>query len=172
MVSHADNDILARTGPGTAMGQVMRRYWMPALLTAELPDTDCPPVRVRLLGESLVAFRDTSGQIGLLEDACPHRQASLFLGRNEENGLRCVFHGWKFDRHGRYLDMITSLPTAITRIGLMPLPILSSDLVESSGRISDPGNRRHLLPILNGPSCRRHIAGFLRTGRSVIGCKG
>jgi len=70
MVSQADNDLLTRIGPGTPMGQVMRRYWMPALLTAELPDTDCPPVRVRLLGESLVAFRDTSGQIGL-EDACP-----------------------------------------------------------------------------------------------------
>jgi phenylpropionate dioxygenase-like ring-hydroxylating dioxygenase large terminal subunit len=110
MVSQADNDILTRIGPGTAMGQVMRRYRMPALLTAELPDTDCPPVRVRLLGESLVAFRDTFGQIGLLEDACPHRQASLFLGRNEENGLRCVFHGWKFDRHGRCLDMMNEPP--------------------------------------------------------------
>ncbi|SVC22611.1 uncharacterized protein METZ01_LOCUS275465, partial [marine metagenome] len=106
MVSQADNDILTRTSPGTAMRQVMRRYWMPALHTAELPDTDCPPVRVRLLGELLVAFRDTSGQIGLLENACLHEQASLFLGRNEESGARCVFHGWKFDRHGRCLDMM------------------------------------------------------------------
>ena len=128
MVSEADNDILIRTGPGTAMGQVMRRYWMPALLTAELPDTDCPPVRVRLLGESLVAFRDTSGQIGLLEDACPHRQASLFLGRNEENGLRCVFHGWKFDRHGRCLDMMNEPPDSDykDKINAASYPVLES----------------------------------------------
>lgn len=128
MVSQADNDILTRTGPGTAMGQVMRRYWMPALLTAELPDTDCPPVRVCLLGESLVAFRDTSGQIGLLEDACPHRQASLFLGRNEENGLRCVFHGWKFDRHGRCLDMMNEPPDSDykDRINAASYPVLGS----------------------------------------------
>jgi phenylpropionate dioxygenase-like ring-hydroxylating dioxygenase large terminal subunit len=87
------------------MGEVMRRYWLPALLSRELPAPDCPPMRVKLLGEELVAFRDTDGRIGLLDEYCPHRLASLFLGRNEERGLRCVFHGWKFDVNGSCVDM-------------------------------------------------------------------
>ncbi len=88
MVTREDNLVLTQTGPGTPMGQVMRRYWMPALLAAELREPDCAPVRVKLLGETLVAFRDTNGRVGLLEEYCPHRRASLFLGRNEDNGLR------------------------------------------------------------------------------------
>jgi phenylpropionate dioxygenase-like ring-hydroxylating dioxygenase large terminal subunit len=88
------------------MGTTMRRYWIPALLAWELPEPDCPPVRVKLLGEELVAFRDTRGKIGLLEEFCPHRRASLFFGRNEECGLRCVYHGWKFDADGRCVDMM------------------------------------------------------------------
>jgi len=110
MVTREDNLVLTQTGPGTPMGQVMRRYWMPALLAAELSEPDCAPVRVKLLGETLVAFRDTSGRVGLLEEYCPHRRASLFLGRNEDNGLRCVFHGWKFDVDGRCLDMMNEPP--------------------------------------------------------------
>ena len=88
------------------MGTTMRRYWIPALLARELPEPDCPPVRVQLLGEDLVAFRDTQGRIGLLDELCPHRRASLFFGRNEECGLRCVYHGWKFDVGGRCVDMM------------------------------------------------------------------
>jgi phenylpropionate dioxygenase-like ring-hydroxylating dioxygenase large terminal subunit len=84
---------------------VMRRYWLPACLTDELPKPDCPPVRVKLLGEELVAFRNSDGKIGLLEEYCPHRLASMFLARNEENGLRCVYHGWKFDVDGHCTDM-------------------------------------------------------------------
>jgi phenylpropionate dioxygenase-like ring-hydroxylating dioxygenase large terminal subunit len=106
MLSREDNELLTRVGPGTPMGDTMRRYWMPALLARELPAPDCPPVRVRLLGEDLVAFRDTEGRIGLLEEFCPHRRASLFLGRNEECGLRCVYHGWKFDVTGQCVDMM------------------------------------------------------------------
>src|SRR5262245_32982458 len=87
------------------MGDVMRRYWLPALVSGDLPEPDCAPLRVRLLGEDLVAFRDSSGRVGLMEELCPHRLASLFLGRNEENGLRCVYHGWKFDVEGRCVDM-------------------------------------------------------------------
>jgi phenylpropionate dioxygenase-like ring-hydroxylating dioxygenase large terminal subunit len=94
-------------GPGTPMGNVLRRYWLPALLASELPEPDCAPMRVRLLGEDLVAFRDSDGRPGLLDDACPHRCASLFLGRNEERGLRCVYHGWKFDVDGNCVDMPT-----------------------------------------------------------------
>lgn len=102
-----DNETLTRVGPGTAMGDVMRRYWVPAALSKELPAPDCPPVRVKLLGEKLVAFRDTSGRVGLLDEFCPHRRASLFLGRNEEGGLRCVYHGWKFDCAGNCLDTLS-----------------------------------------------------------------
>ena len=101
MLSSEDNELLCRVGPGTPMGDLMRQYWIPALLSGELPAPDCPPVRVRLLGENLIAFRATSGEVGLIQNACPHRGASLFFGRNEEEGLRCVYHGWKFDVHRR-----------------------------------------------------------------------
>jgi phenylpropionate dioxygenase-like ring-hydroxylating dioxygenase large terminal subunit len=87
------------------MGDLLRRYWLPAMLAEELPAPDCPPVRLTLLSEQLVAFRDTSGRVGLLEAHCPHRGTNLFWGRNEENGLRCVYHGWKFDVTGACVDM-------------------------------------------------------------------
>ena len=106
MLSHEDNTLITRVSPGTPMGETMRRYWIPALLSWELPEADCPPVRVRLLGEDLVAFKDTAGRIGLLDEFCPHRRVSLFFGRNEECGLRCVYHGWKFDVAGECVDMM------------------------------------------------------------------
>ena len=110
MLSQEDNELVTRVGPEAPLGRLMRRYWLPALLTSEIAEPDCPPVRVRLLGESLVAFRDTEGRIGLLEEFCAHRRVSLFLGRNEECGLRCVYHGWKFDVDGRCVDMPTEPP--------------------------------------------------------------
>ncbi|MBM3227091.1 MAG: Rieske 2Fe-2S domain-containing protein [Candidatus Tectomicrobia bacterium] len=106
MLSREDNELITRVGAGTPMGDTMRRYWIPALLAWELPEPDCPPVRVRLLGEDLVAFRDTAGRIGLLDEYCPHRLVSLFFGRNEGCGLRCVYHGWKFDVTGQCVDMM------------------------------------------------------------------
>ena len=105
MLTQEDNDILCKVGPGTLMGNLLRRYWLPALLTNEMPQPDSPPVRVRLLGEDLIAFRDTDGKVGLVANACPHRGASLFFGRTEEAGLRCVYHGWKFDITGACTDM-------------------------------------------------------------------
>src|SRR5215217_4133420 len=105
MLSQADNELLARVGPGTPMGALFRRFWLPIMLQRELPGPDCDPIRVRLLGEDLVAFRDSTGQVGFLAENCPHRGASLFFGRNEESGLRCVYHGWKFDTTGNCLDM-------------------------------------------------------------------
>jgi phthalate 4,5-dioxygenase oxygenase subunit len=105
MLMQADNDTLTRVGPGTPMGNLMRRYWVPALLSWELPEPDCPPVEVRLLGENLIAFRQTDGRIGVVDARCPHRSANLFWGRNEEMGIRCVYHGWKFDIEGRCMDM-------------------------------------------------------------------
>jgi phthalate 4,5-dioxygenase oxygenase subunit len=106
MLSREENALLTRVTPATPMGATLRRYWLPAVLGGELPEPDCPPVRVRLLGEDLVAFRDTRGRVGLLDEYCPHRRASLFFGRNEECGLRCVYHGWKYDVDGRCVDMM------------------------------------------------------------------
>ncbi len=105
MLSPEQNDLLCRVGPGTPMGNLMREYWIPAVRADELRRPDSDPVRVRLLGESLIAFRDSHGTVGLLQNNCPHRGASLFFGRNEEAGLRCVYHGWKFDAHGACIDM-------------------------------------------------------------------
>ncbi len=105
MLTSEQNEKLTRVGPGTPMGDVMRRYWIPALLSWELAEPDCPPIEVRLLGEELVAFRDTDGTVGLVSAFCAHRRVSLFWGRNEEHGLRCVYHGWKFDAAGQCVDM-------------------------------------------------------------------
>jgi phenylpropionate dioxygenase-like ring-hydroxylating dioxygenase large terminal subunit len=105
MLKREDNELITRVGAGTPMGNVMRRYWLPALLSSELPQPDSDPLRLRLLGEDLVAFRDSTGQVGLIHSNCPHRGASLFFGRNEESGIRCVYHGWKFDVSGQCIDM-------------------------------------------------------------------
>lgn len=104
------NERLVRVGPGTPMGEVFRRYWIPACLSEEVPEPDSPPARVRLLGEDLVCFRDSAGDIGLLSAYCAHRLAPLFYGRNEECGLRCVYHGWKFDTTGACVDMPSEPP--------------------------------------------------------------
>jgi phenylpropionate dioxygenase-like ring-hydroxylating dioxygenase large terminal subunit len=110
VLSHQDNEAITHVGPGTVMGNLLREYWIPALLSSELPTPDCDPVRVMLLGERLVAFRDSAGEVGLLPHSCPHRGASLFFGRNEQGGLRCVYHGWKFGVDGRCLDMPNEPP--------------------------------------------------------------
>jgi phenylpropionate dioxygenase-like ring-hydroxylating dioxygenase large terminal subunit len=95
------------------MGELLRRYWTPALLISEAPAPDSEPVRVRLLGEDLVAFRDTNGRVGLVQENCPHRGASLYFGRNEECGLRCPYHGWKFDADGACVDMPSEPPNSV-----------------------------------------------------------
>jgi nitrite reductase/ring-hydroxylating ferredoxin subunit len=105
MLSKQNNESLTRVGPGTSMGELMRRYWIPAAFSHQIPKSDGPPIRVRLLGENLVLFRDTQGRLGLLDERCPHRTASLFYGRNEESGLRCVYHGLKFDIDGKCVDL-------------------------------------------------------------------
>jgi phthalate 4,5-dioxygenase oxygenase subunit len=104
MTTEAENELLTRVGPGTPMGTLMRQYWLPACLSSELV-ADGDPLRLMLLGEKLIAFRDSAGRIGVLDHRCPHRCASLFFGRNEEGGLRCIYHGWKFDIEGNCLDM-------------------------------------------------------------------
>ena len=116
MLTAEQNQTLTRTGPGTRMGDVFRCYWMPALLSRELPGPDCPPVRVKLLGEDFVAFRDSSGRVGIVEPRCPHRGANLFFGRNEACGLRCAYHGWKFDAAGQCVDIPNVTPEVAERL--------------------------------------------------------
>jgi phthalate 4,5-dioxygenase oxygenase subunit len=105
MLRKEQNDLLTQTGPGTAGGKLFRNYWLPALLADELPENECPPVRVKLLSERLLAFRDTQGRYGLIDEFCAHRGVSLWFGRNEDNGLRCPYHGWKYDHTGQCIEV-------------------------------------------------------------------
>src|SRR5512145_1335576 len=124
MLSVQENELVSRVDPGTPMGEVMRRYWIPALLSEELPEPDCAPVRVKLLGEHLIAFRDSNGRAGILEEGCPHRLASLWLGRNEDGGLRCVYHGWKFDVQGNCLEQMNEPESFAHKIKAVAYPVI------------------------------------------------
>jgi phthalate 4,5-dioxygenase oxygenase subunit len=159
VLSHDDNVRLTRVGPGTPMGETFRRYWIPALLSEELPEADGPPVRVRLLCEDLVAFRDTAGRVGLVDAFCPHRRAPLFFGRNEESGLRCVYHGWKFDLDGTCVDMPSEPPDSLfkTKVSLKAYPTF-----EGGGFIWTYMGPRGLMPpppdyeFVRPPATHRH----------------
>jgi len=105
MLTREQNELVTQTGPGTMMGDLFRCYWLPFLLSEEIAEKDGAPVRVKLLSERLIAFRDTNGKIGLIDEFCPHRGPSLWFGRNEECGLRCPYHGWKFDVNGQCVDV-------------------------------------------------------------------
>ncbi len=105
MLSREDNDRVTRVSAGTPGGEMLRRFWWPALLSSEITEPDGEPVRLRLLGEELLVFKDTEGRIGLVDAYCPHRRAPMFFGRNEDCGLRCVYHGWKFDVDGNCVDL-------------------------------------------------------------------
>jgi nitrite reductase/ring-hydroxylating ferredoxin subunit len=104
MLSREDNETLVRVGKGTPMGELMRRYWTPAALSSEL-EPGCDPMRLKLLGEELIAFRTADGQVAVMDHRCPHRRVSLFFGRAEGDGIRCIYHGWKFDATGACVDM-------------------------------------------------------------------
>ena len=110
MLRAEDNKFLTESGAGTGMGELLRRFWLPVLLSEELPEADGPPKKIVVMGEELLAFRDTRGVVGVIDQYCPHRGANLWLGRNEECGIRCVYHGWKFDTDGACVDMPTSYP--------------------------------------------------------------
>ena len=159
MLSQEQNEIVTRVGPGTPMGEVLRRYWMPAALSEELPDVDGAPVRVRLLGESLVAFRETSGRVGLIDEYCPHRGASMWLARNEEGGLRCVYHGWKFDAEGRCLDQMNEPDSFAHKITTPAYPT-----VEAGGVVWAYLGPKDLMPPpphfewVRAPAGRRHVS--------------
>jgi len=184
MLSREDNALLTRVDRGTPMGNTLRRYWIPALLARELPGPDCPPVRVRLLGEDLVAFRDTRDRIGLLDEFCPHRRASLFFGRNEECGLRCVYHGWKYDVDGRCVDMlnepehhqfkdkitITSYPTAEVG-GLIWAYLGPPSLVPAPPKFAwtqAPASHRHVSKVIQETNWLQGLEGGIDTSHAPI----
>ncbi|MBP1931293.1 Rieske 2Fe-2S domain-containing protein [Ammoniphilus resinae] len=110
MLSREQNVMLTKSGPGTPMGELLRLYWFPALLSSELPEPGGPPVRVKLLNEDLVAFRDEKGVVGIIDERCPHRGVSLYFGVNQGCGLQCAYHGWTFDTQGNCTDMPSEPP--------------------------------------------------------------
>ena len=145
MLKKEQNDLVTQTGPGTPMGEVFRRYWLPALLSEQLPTPDCEPVRLELLSEKMLAFRDTEGRLGLVDEFCAHRGVSLWFGRNEEGGIRCPYHGWKYDITGQCVE-VPSEPNSgyADRIKLKSYP-----MVERGGVIwvyMGPPERQTALP--------------------------
>ncbi len=142
MLKKEVNELLTQTGPGTPMGELFRRYWMPALLVEELPEDDCPPVRVKILSERLIAFRDSEGRYGLIDEFCAHRGVSLWFGRNEGGGLRCAYHGFKYDVTGQCVD-VPAEPQGSTfcqRIKLTSYPLVRvGDILWT--HMGDPGKR-------------------------------
>jgi phthalate 4,5-dioxygenase len=126
VLSREDNETLCRVGPGTPMGELLRRYWTPACLSAEIPEPGSAPARVRLLGEDLVAYRDTGGRIGLVQENCPHRGASLYFGRNEDAAIRCVYHGWAFDTEGRCVEMPSEPVPFCEKVKIKAYPVRES----------------------------------------------
>jgi len=192
MTTARESELLTRVGPGTPMGTLMRNYWLPALKSSELV-ADGDPVRFKLLGEELIAFRDSAGRVGVMDHRCPHRCASLFFGRNEEGGIRCVYHGWKFDVDGKCLDMANVPPhqdfkhkvhakayKATERTGLVwvymgerqdappPLPAIESHLLPESEVTIDMAMRDcNWLQALEGDIDTSHFS-FLHIGSTKL----
>ena len=133
MMNASDNELLTRIGPGTPMGAMLREYWVPACRSAKL-DADGAPEKVRLFDENLVAFRVTDGRVGFMQEACPHRCVSLALARNEENGLRCLFHGWKFSVEGKCVDAPTEPHEQRERFAAS-VPVRSYPVHEAGGLV-------------------------------------
>jgi phthalate 4,5-dioxygenase len=159
MLPREENEVLTRVGKSTPMGNTVRLYWVPALLARQLAERDGPPVRVRLLGEDLVAFRDSEGRIGLVDEYCPHRRASLWFGRNEEGGLRCVYHGWKFAVDGSCIEQMNEPEPFCHKVHLTAYPT-----VELGGVIwtyMGPPERTPPLPKFawtQAPETHRHVS--------------
>jgi phthalate 4,5-dioxygenase oxygenase subunit len=175
MLTREENKKITRVGPGTPGGKLMRRYWVPACLSTELPKNDGAPLRVRLLGEDLVAYRDSEGNVGLIDAYCPHRRAPMFFGRNEECGLRCVYHGWKFDRHGDCTDM-PSEPAGSTLQA--KVKILAYPVVEKGGVVwtyMGPKDKKPPEPDydwLRAPATHRYVSKTLENCNWLQGMEG
>ena len=161
MLTHEQNELMTRTGPATPMGNFLRRYWIPILLAEELPENECPPVRVKLLSERLLAWRDSRGRCALIDEFCAHRGVSLWFGRNEEDGLRCPYHGWKYDWTGQCVEVPSEPPESgfCQRIKLKSYP-----LVESGGILwayMGPPQAEPKLPVFEWtevPATRRYFS--------------
>jgi phthalate 4,5-dioxygenase oxygenase subunit len=155
------NKTLTQTGPGTPMGKLFRRYWLPVLLASELPEPDCAPVRVKLLSERLIAFQDSEGKYGLIDEFCAHRGVSLWFGRNEQSGLRCPYHGWKYDTSGQCVEV----PSEPVESGFArKIKLTSYPLVERGGLLwtyMGPPELQPELPMYEWatvPASQRHIS--------------
>ncbi len=146
MLAQKENELLTRVGAHTPMGELMRRYWLPALLAEEIPAPDCAPVRVCLLGERLVAFRDSAGKVGLLGEHCAHRGTSLFFGRNEACGLTCIYHGWKYDVDGNVLETPAEPPGRDFKKKLRHLSYPCKEVAGIVFTYMGPAERQPLLP--------------------------
>ena len=176
MLSERENDLITHIGAGTPMGELYRRFWLPVLVADELPTPDCTPVRMTVLGERLVAFRDTEGRVGVLDERCPHRMASLFWGRNEEGGLRCAYHGWKYDVEGRCLDVPNTPEGESFREKVEPFAVYPA--VEMGGLIwayMGPLEQKPEVPDyeLNAvPAANRYISKIFINGNWMQGLEG
>jgi phthalate 4,5-dioxygenase oxygenase subunit len=176
MLSLEENAYLTHIGPGTPMGNLFRRFWLPLFVSSELPENDGPPLRTRILCEDLVAYRDTTGRVGVLDAYCPHRRAPLFFGRNEECGLRCVYHGWKFDQDGTCVDMPSEPPESDFKDRLS---IKAYPTYEVGGLVwiymGPPENRPERPPLLEWtelPASRRRIVKWFHENNYMQGIEG
>ncbi len=178
MLSKEDNEILCRVGKGTPMGELFRRFWLPALLVAELPAPDAAPRRLRILGEDLVAFRDSAGRVGIVDAYCPHKLAPLYFGRNEECGLRCIYHGWKFDVRGQCVD-IPNLPSTFNVAALKQKAAIKGYPVREAGGFvwiyMGPPEREPQMPQFEWtavPPEQNHVARWLQRTNWAQGMEG
>lgn len=170
-----DNERLVRVGPGTPAGIYFRQYWQPALLSSELPENDGAPLRLRLLCEDLIAFRDSNGAVGIVDAFCPHRRAPLFFGRNEECGIRCVYHGWKFNRDGDCVDMPSEPEDSPlkARVKLHAYPA-----IERGGIVWSYMGPKDKMPAppdyewLRAPSTHRHVSKTIEACNYLQGLEG
>jgi phenylpropionate dioxygenase-like ring-hydroxylating dioxygenase large terminal subunit len=175
MLSAEDNALLTRTGPGTLMGDYFRRFWLPVALSQELPHPDAPPIRVTIMGEELVAFRDTEGRVGLVDPRCAHRGANLFFGRNEECGLRCAYHGWKYDTSGRCVDTPTMPPESRLREKVRLTAYPTREWGEFVWAYLGPAGREPALPDLEFallPESHRYVSKKLQQCNWAQACEG
>lgn len=174
---HQTNETMTRVGPGTPMGEALRRFWTPALLSSEV-GRDKEPVRLRILGEDLIAFRDSIGTVGIVDAYCPHKLAPLFFGRNENCGLRCVYHGWKFNTKGECVDIPNIIPpdnydTLVKRMRLKAYPVK-----EAGGLVwvyMGPQEKMPELPHMEWmdvPADQVHVSRWLQRSNWVQGMEG
>ena len=171
MLRKEQNDLLTQTGPGTPMGALFRSYWLPAMLASELPENGCPPVRVKLLSERLIAWRDGKGNYSLIDEFCAHRGTSLWVGRNEDDGLRCPYHGWKYDRTGQCIE-VPSEPVEsgfCQKIKLKSYPLIKRGDVLWT--YMGPPEKQPPLPEFECARCRRSRATSPSGCRSATGCR-